>query len=361
MRKIFIILLLSFLCACNKKNASIIDSFKITQPITHKVFDLQNGSKDLLDPNSIAVSGNNITVWNLRAQSLFTTINIETKRVIKHWGTKGQGPNEFLGLIDMYNNYSESGLNIWDGFLGKLYFFPHNILESDSISFQTIPIGITNLSDEIRNYYSYSVMQIDSSLFFIQGGNNNKRFTLIDRKSNEIKEIGDYPPEDINTQLPVVMRNIAYNGRIRYNSSLKKLVYMAFDSEMFEIYDVNGANVKLAMGNYTTVPKYTRNGSSTVLVESVANGKGRNRMVTVSAENIFILYQDYKKAGMLKQTDYSLVSNMVLVYDWNGKPVKIYELDCFVSDFDYDKTRNRLWATHYNEDTFDPEIIYFEL
>ena len=366
MRKIFVILLLPVLWACNnKKYDSIVESFKTNQQLAHKIFDVQDAENELLDPYSIAVSGNTITTWNPRAPELFTTIDIATKRVIKHWGTRGQGPNEFIGTVDMYNNYSNSGLNVWNQATAKLYFFPHCILESGSIYFQTIPTGLSKPEDRNIYDFAHSVVQIDTSLFFVAaGGRANKRLALLDLKSNEAKEIGDFPHEDINTQLPVGLRNMAYNSRIRYNRSLRKLVNVVFNSEMFEIYNVSVSetNVKLAMGNYTTVPKYRATTSSSgltgAIVERVGNGKGRNREVTISDKNIFILYQDYKRAGMLKPTDAELIADMVLVFDWDGNPVKIYELDCFVTTIDYDKLTNRLWAIHNNP---YPEIIYFDL
>ena len=356
-------LLLPILWACNnKKYDSIVEYFKTNQQLTHIVFDLQDAENELLDPNSIAISGNTIITWNPGSPKIFTTINIATKRIIKHWGTKGQGPNEFSGLIDLYNNYSESGLNIWDVFFGKLYFVSHSDLESDSSYFQTVSTGLNKPESLDRRDISPSVVQIDTSLFIVvAGGRSNKRLALFDLKSNEVKEIGDFPSEDMNTNLPVGLRNIAYNGRIRYNSSLKKLVSMTFSSEMFEIYNVNGTNVELAMGNYTTVPKYREIGSrglTSVKIETIENGKGRNRALELSDEYIFILYQEYKRVGMVKPTDYKITADIVLVFDWNGNPVKLYTLDSFVTDISYDKTTNRLYAIHNNP---YPEIIYFEL
>ena len=106
-------------------------------------------------------------------------------------------------------------------------------------------IGL-NIGDRVR---SYAAVQIDTFLFFAMEGNLNKRFTLVDAKNNIRKEIGDFPAKDENTHLTVEYRNLAYNGRIRYNHSQKKLVYVSIASEMFEIYKVNGSDVELAMGN----------------------------------------------------------------------------------------------------------------
>ena len=141
---------------------------------------------------------------------------------------------------------------------------------------------------------------------------------------------------------------------------------MAFDSEMFEIYNVNGTNVELAMGNYTTVPKYSdatnSRGLRGAIVDVLGNGKGRNRVVTVSDKNVFILYQDFKRLRIVSPTDPKIMyADMLLVFDWDGRPVKIYELDSFVMNLDYDKTTNRLWTIRHNPDNWDPEIIYFEL
>ena len=363
MRKIFAILLLSVLLSCNNKNGSIADRFKTIQPLTHKVFEVQNGENELMDPYNLAVVGNTVTLLNSRAPKIFTTIDISTGRVIKQWGDKGQGPNEFLGRIDMKSNYSETGLNIWDSGSSKLYFFLNSDLESGLINFQNISV---NINDDRLNRYD-SVIQLDTFVFFASGGNNDKQFTLFDTKRNMVKEIGDYPPEDktdIDKSFPPIFRKQAYNGRLRYNSSIKKLVYISIASEMFEIYNFDGADVEFAMGNYSTIPKYKEDSSGgviRVMTELATNGKGINDGITVSDKNIFILYKDYKRLGIEQEVDTDKPADIVLVFDWNGKPVKKYELDCPVMKIDYDKARNRLWAVHYNEDTLDPEIIYFEL
>ena len=367
MKKLFaIMLLLPVLLACNNKNYdSIVEYFKTNQQLTHKVFDLQDAAEELLDPHSIVVSGNTMTTWNLRSPYLFTTIDIASKRVIKHWGTRGQGPNEFYGsTVDMYVNYLESGLNIWDCLYGKLWFFPNSNLESDSTYFQQIPTGFTNTKTSTPMTYSdfaISSIQIDTSIFVILGGGNDKLFTLFNLKSNEEKEFGDFPPEDMNTQIPAGVRKRAYWGKVRYNSSLKKLVHMVVTSEMFTIYNIKGTNVELVMGNYTTIPKYREVQMSlgpSIIMEYVGNGNGRNQSLTVSDKNIFILYQEYKRVGMEKPTDSNLTADLVLVFDWDGNPVKLYTLDCFVTDINYDKGTNRLYAIHNNP---YPEIIYFEL
>ena len=361
MRKVFVILLLPVIWACNsKKNDSIVDSFKTIQSLTHKVFEVQNGS-ELMDPYNLVVVGNTVNLLNGRAPKYFTTIDITTGRVIKQWGDRGQGPNEFLRIMDIYSNYLETGLNIWDNATSKLYFCSDSNLESDYVYFQNIPI---NIEEGMLRYNS--VIQIDTFIFFAVGGNNDKLFTLFDTKRNGVKEIGDFPPEDKNEikDLPPIFRKTAYNGRIRYNGSLKKLVYVSITSEMFEIYNFDGADVKLAMGNYSTVPKYEEiaRGDTKGVRTSTINGKGNNRAVTVSDENIFILYQDYKRLGMESEDDHKEYADMVLVFDWNGKPIEIYELDCLVQSIAYDKTTNRLWAVNYNPDNdWDPEIIYFEL
>ena len=371
MRKIVIILSLLVLWACsNPKDVSIVDRFKIVQPITHKVFDVQNGANELLNPFSVAVAGNTMTTTNAMSPNNFTTIDIATGRIIKHWGDRGQGPNEFQGVVSIYNNYSETGLNIWDELTLKLYYSSNSDLESDSVNFHEIPTGINKREEglDVRD----AAIQIDTFMFLVTAGNNNKRFSLVDLKNNEVKETGDFPIENINitdSKRDANWRNNAYQGNIIYNRSLKKLVYVSINSEMFEIYNVNGTNIELAMGSYTTTPKYRevaqnfggRTGWMGVN-EYLTNGKGRNLWATTSNENIFILYQSYSKKELIdEKLNFPLnKADMVLVFDWDGKPVKIYELDCVPFSITYDKARNRLWAIHHNED-LDPEIIYFEL
>ncbi|MDR2909949.1 MAG: TolB-like 6-bladed beta-propeller domain-containing protein [Bacteroidales bacterium] len=359
MRKIFATFLLLVLFSCsNNKNISIVDSFKTTQSLTHKVFEVQNGANELLNPYSMAVSGNTLTTWSTNMPNVFTTIDIATGKIIKHWGTRGQGPDEFQGRIDM-NNHAEKGLNVWDVNKRKFYFFSNSNLESDSTFFQNVPL---NMAEGMLDRYN-SVIQLDTFVFFASGGNNEKLFTLIDTKNNTVKDVGDFPPEDTNEikDLPPFFRKMAYNGRLKYNSTLRKLVYVSIASEMFEIYNFDGSGVELSAGNYSTIPKYkkvVREGGYSSVATELINGKGINIGVTASDDNIFMLYQDFERSGMKEETDNKL-ADMVLVFDWDGNPVKIYELDSFVKTaITYDKGRNRLWAIRDNP---DPEIIYFEL
>ena len=361
MKKIFILTSLFIFLACiNKKNVSIVELFETSQLINHQVFDI-HGVEELLNPVSISTFTNNLIIRNSKTPQLFTIIDIESKRIIKHCGNSGQGPGEFLGVMDFYNNYLETGINIWDARLLRLSFYPYSDLMRDSIiSCQNIVIGIND--NEKFFDTTPTVMQIDSSLFFTLGGHTNKLFTLLDTKNNIRKEIGDYPPEDLNTQIHFMLKRLAYNGKIRYNKSLKKLVYISLASEMFEIYDINDSNCELVMGNYSTTPKYGEdiqaNGGRSVKFDLLNNGNGENMELTISDENIYILYQTYNKEKIEKERRLQGTGDLVLVFDWNGNPIKSYTLDCFVKTIHYDKVRNRLFAIHDNP---DPEIIYFEL
>jgi len=366
-QRLFLFCLLFFICSCGNKTTvtTVLDLFDETTNLSYKTLNIQDKSDILLSPEGIEIKDNLMITLDGRSIKFFSLIDTKTNVLVKSWGDKGQGPGEIVGLLDFYRNYNNTGINAWDPILRRLNFYSfENILENDN------PLPIDLLSDvksikEVNNFEGFfpNVLQLNETLFLGTGNNLQKRFTLIDAK-NQIKvSVGGYPEADKGEDVIPVLRNQAYNGMVRYNPEQNKVVYLSYESEMLEIFQVKDTCLDLVHGNYTTVPKYTfvsDERGPRVEIEKFTNGKGCFITMAVSDKKIFALYQQY--SGTESDSDItaftSKAADYVLVFDWDGKPVQKCKLDCFVSEIQYDEKSNRLYAVKSKP---DPELVYFEM
>ena len=367
MKKNFIFLLIFCLSiiSCKKGNIqAITDLFIRSEVLVHKNLNIKDDLDILLSPGRMSTYNNFLIAHDSRSSLMFSLIDLETNIINKSWGMKGQGSGEIVAILDFYKNYNDTGINAWDPMLQRLNFYSfEDILKNTIITpldlFKDTK-GVTGQS--FREQFYPNILQINESFFLALGNMDGKRFTLIDIISSNKTGIGEFPQQDDNDIIPI-LKNQAYNGCIRYNKRQNKVAYISYNSEMFEIFDVNDSNLNLKYGNYTTIPKFTfQSGGQSpgISIEKFSNGNGCNVALSVSDDKIFILYQQFEKeiddSDIGKYT--SRDANKVLVFTWDGKPIKMYELDCMVEEIEYNENRNQLFAVKSEP---EPEIVCFDL
>ena len=334
---------------------SILDLFDSKRILESTIFEFQNTTEDILNPTALVTNGKLLVALNLKTNFLFSGIDTKNERLINNWGDIGQGPCELIGVLDFYKNYLNNGVNAWDPISKKLMFY----------SFDSIPDGKylstcrnlldINFNKDLMNMFYPKMIQLDESLFFALGNSKGKRFTLFDISNNQVVSIGEYPDKDNNEHIVEYIRTQAYNGNIRYNNKIRKIAYISSNSELFEIYSIENNLINLEYRNQTTIPNYSQEDMSLEL-NKTEGSVGRNNCLTISNDKIFILYQEY--SFIVDKNKNLNEANIILVFDWNGNPIQMYQLDCAVTYIEFDEINNRIYAIRDNP---DPQIIYFDL
>ncbi len=366
-KTVFLFSLLICISGCTKREIkTITDLFDQQEQLSHKSLDISDESDILLSPGALLVDGKQMIVHTTRSPKLFALVDLNSNTVTKTWGNIGNGPGEFLGILDFYKNYTGTGINAWDPMSQRLNYYPFEKIVSNDTTLLPVDLfaerGVVTKS-YFEEFY-VNIIQLSETKFLGQGNNEDKRFTLIDITNNKKIKTGDFPQMQVEEEIPHLFKIQAYNGLMRYNSKQNKIAYLSFESEMFEIFHVSDTGLSLTYGNYTTIPKYSmvNDGESNthLKVENFTNGVGRGVAFTNSDEKIWILYQEYEKGATYTDSEESFPNdaNKILVFDWNGKPLKMYNLDCMVQNIVYDAQTNRIYAIKSNP---DPEIIFFEL
>ena len=359
-KNLFIIFLSLLLVSCKEKQTdSILDYFSVTHLLKHQVLEISEESDYLLNPEAILIVENILVLYEYQ-QFKFLVIDPGQKKVLKSWGTSGNGPGEIVGIMDFYNHYTGRGINAWDAMLRRLYHCSYESLkDSTEVKFQEI---IGNTSNKLFDKFFPNVLQMNDSMFLCLGGSSNKRFELINIRNNQTYETGEYPPMEQETNVMQGIRDIAYNGLIRFNPKENKVAFLSLESEMFEIFEVKESGLELVYGSYTSIPQYQQvstGGGITAKLVDPAGFKGRNYWISTNDEYIYILYAKKMPDEDTSSKRFSPNSaNDLLVFNWKGKPVKHYQLDCAVNSIAVTSDSKRIYGI--STDNEEPVMIFWD-
>ncbi|WP_080904339.1 BF3164 family lipoprotein [Parabacteroides sp. Marseille-P3160] len=358
--KLLLFLLLYFITSCKDRPiSSITELFNAPQSIKHQTVEISNFSTNVLNPVASLVHGNLLILLDVQSPISFSAVDLKQGRYIKSWGKRGEGPGEIIGIMDFYSNYTEKGINYWDAMLKRLYFCSY-----DSLLFESEIINVNLIENiknkELFNHFFPNVLQIRESLFLGIGDSGDKRFSIINTEQNTITQTGDYPLQDKISGVQPFVKASAYNGFIRFNAGKKRIAYISRNSEMFEIFDISTTELKLFYGNYTTIPKYQQISSNMgITVKTDYYTNGRNICVSTTDDYIFILGKPHNvnidKENVQKATD---TVNQVFMFDWDGRPIAHYLLDCNLTSISATEDSKRLYGILNEEEA---RIVYFDL
>jgi hypothetical protein len=348
--KIIVCLFLLCCTACeNKSIYSVVDLFNKTEDLASQTFEIAGFRENILNPADMEIINNKLVLLDVQASVPFSIIDLEKQKYVKSFGMKGEGPGEIVGVMDFYVNCDGTGINFWDAMLKRLY-----SCNKDSMLLYNNKCGI-NIFEKVKNKklfnnFFLNIIQLNESLYLGLGSSGNKRFSLINIKTNKVSFTGEYPKE-LSTKIDPVVSTIAYNGTIRYNKEKNRIVFISRKSEMIELFDVKDSSLELIYGNYSTTPISEQ--------KTKDNDRGRNIGIAVSDNYIFILCQPRAKVANIQEDKRRVPSaNDVLVFNWDGKPVIHYKLDKKVTSVSVTKDSKRLYALINNE---EPQIIYYDL
>ena len=84
-----------FILSCKNKKEHITDYFSKSEQLKHEFFYFSN-SEEILNPVGMMIYDSLLFIQNLHCPFYFSLININQRRLIKHFGNAGEGPGEFI-------------------------------------------------------------------------------------------------------------------------------------------------------------------------------------------------------------------------------------------------------------------------
>ncbi|WP_019539948.1 BF3164 family lipoprotein [Proteiniphilum acetatigenes] len=337
--RILIIFNAILLFSCNKTVNNPIQHFEKSQKqrLTHsRVIDLEEF--DILRPGQVIRKDDSYMVWDLKNEKMFHLVNFDSKKVIK--GIKiGNGPGEII---------SPSSLQLKDGrFL---------ICDTDREKISRIDIS----SDTTLTLKEVEDINFDTRLFVINyQGSHIIATGLFDdawfaslKGNGEIISKVDFPSfEETSNTTGMELSMLYISTHIVNKPDNKKVVAATQDLGVISFFNyINGSILE----EYKQIKYY---GPKFILLErgGIAWSKdGPIGFCDLDCDDDYV-YALYSGRTFTEHGMESHHCENLLVYDWDGNPVKHYILDTPLFSMKFDNEKNTIYGIGYN-----PEGVFVE-
>lgn len=346
--KAFIVFLGSIiitLCiSCKSSRSNLTDYFTNTQNIVlDELTEYPNDS--IGNPSHIHVTKDYIILVEPELENLLSAYN-KKEHHFSRFLSKGRGPNEMIN-IQQINSWINS-----DNDFCVLHTF-------ENIFFIFSPQdSIYQLSQKKYLPTNSSTFACDSNLLIGVLKGEKKHFYLKENTDSTLMYFGEFP--QTNNYPPEIMSELL-DGYCINSSKKKKFAWFSIYGDAFEIYDYKDiTSPKLTCHQILSLPIFSVN-KIQEQEHAVFSPDTKIGIVSITSSNeyIFALYNNNTLKDVSKLKDNIFFSNQVLIYTWDGVPVKILNLNESVKAISFDKTNNTLFCIACDEN--GPKILLKKL
>lgn len=304
--KIIYLLILLLITACNNNvNEEFIDETDFKE--TKSLIKSDNIIRDILYVDDFIVTDKSLIIKNDFDSLIFKAYDLNNLSHIKSWGFKGKASNEYL--MPRLIKISDNKFSIFDKTSSKFELFDvsmMDICDKLDIDIYDMPMSICYIGN---NTFIYDRIQSDNLSLF--------RWT-IGKPPILINDFNNYSQKYKNSNI--------YNGFIAADSTSDRIIYAFQYIDGFDILDSNGDVIKKIRRKDHTDPVLKDNSIDYMNATTYCFGLRSNK-------NGFYIYRVGYSGAELKQ-DMNRIT-YIEEFDWNGNPIRRYEIPFFISNFEY--------------------------
>jgi hypothetical protein len=254
---------------------------------------------------------------------------------------KGNGPNELLSVGHITPSIDNN--SVW----------AHDIT---SRQWMQCDRELNTVIDKIRlsNIRVNEPQWISDSLFVcLDFSSYKERFYLINRDLTNITPVFN-PQFSFNDNYPQFLLNDIFSSHIDVRPDKRKVVLAGRYLDCIEIYDSDGSLTKLLKGPEKDFHFHYNRSRSYARGTVIKSPESRRAYICLrcTSDRIYALYSGKQR---MDESDYS-TSNLIYTFDWQGKLLKKYVLDCLISEFDVDTSTQTIYAVQ----DIDSYIVSFK-
>ena len=343
------IILMILLIQCSKNrydkyydNYESFTEFPITEQYEIKEF---ADEKFMMPPGDFTIINDKYLVMeddNNSITQMLLIYDLDTKKCIKKFGRKGKGPGEFINITDIFANYnSKNNFWIYDRATQRFSIFNViNILENNKLMPDTV-LKINLKEGEPLDLCFLLENTIVSTGMFI-----NSRLCFYDTNMEPIKTAGKIPG-NISDRIEKFMYIVTTN--IVKNKKEEKFIFAYLIDDILEMYNFKGEIVKTIHGPDITKPAWLKK-------KRIGYAEGYTDLCS-SSKFIYAVY-----SGEKRKTAGDFLSGYgknILVFDWDGNPIKKITTDVRNGDIVISEKRKKLYAMYFDGEFF--RIGYYDL
>jgi len=337
MKKIcFIFVIVSCLfTACKKSRLSPVELFSIQEDLPELKCHF---NEDMLARiEAIQCNDSSLIVFDYHSGYSFTLFDLKSENVMGRFGEIGQGPGEIpLGCYGYL--YNKNFIISYDHpcFIAT---YPIDSLRAN-IRFKPLILVKYEIPEALFSH----VTPVNDTLFFGAGSYRSEyQFVLFDRKNKVIDfnvEIYNAKDETFN----ISNKFLSNQGTLRKHPVEDKFVYAVNNSSNIDFVKISNNKIKLLKSIRLRDPDFTpeQDGIFYSVLPDAHSPIGYIDIST-SRDYVFALYTD-------KPCINAFSSQLILVFDWNGNPIKMLHLNQEAYYIAVCEKQKRIYAAIKNED-----------
>lgn len=333
-----------WLVSCTEKDGS---SFYKETRIEWQDFESRelNGSEIVFDepvmqPAQLQVMDTLLITINRKTEKLFHLFHLGTKKKIGEQITMGQGPDEMLS--PSFISGSDS-VRLYDMVTSTV-----SIYAIDEFVGALVPVPSRRYKLSEANFFS-ELVRLRNKLGGISYRPDAPCY-LFDASGQKIGAIGSYPegPVEYTDQ----ERTDAYRA-IPAGNGKDRLAVCHFFTDLIDIYSADGQLVKRLHGPDHFLTRFTEFNDGVRIGSRPDPNYYRDAFYSPISvgDELWVLYN----GKFVNKPGYNLLANDILVFSWEGEPLRHYRLDCGVSRIAVDSCKRKIYGI-----SSDPEYHIVE-
>lgn len=343
--KIFFLFLLLYMCVVggcqDKKKNMVLDLFSESQQLVQKKeFPINEDS--LAQIEGLVCDGENLIVSDHYSGNNYTLFDVESREFIARFGAIGQGPAEIpLGCYGYLSNRCFSVFNDQTGIVMK---YSMDSLRNDKVNGS--PVCLTRYT--IPDARISRLIAIDDRTFVGAGEYKSRYQYLIFDKNSKVWDGGVEIYNAGDSTFNIHTRFLANQGVLIMHPEKKAFAYSVNFSSNIDFFEIVNDKIKikksLRLGDPICEPVVgsVAGGGTYHSVQRTENSETGYIGLSATTEYVYALYSDKK----LNENGWK--SNIVLLFDWDGNPVKKYILNADAYYIAVDENRKNLFAAVKN-------------
>lgn len=334
--KSVVLLLLLGLCSCQAEKSK--DSVPVC-PLKHLVLSGDEAVMGKVRNMTLAEHSVPVIV-DVQSDSLFRKLDYMRHRV-EEMGCRGQGPNEFL-FPTALARWKGDSIGCWD--INRRRYSVIRFATEDR------PSSVRHVFVTCDSLFHYEVYPVCNNHFVASGIYEDARLVVLDKDGGVLTKIGVPPYRDEDERkVPGIIRSEVYQGRLAVSPSGTRMAHALLHADMIAFYEADSCGCfRLAGERIRAYPDYRRTDGATKFsdpfyyIDAFATGR-----------YVYALYSG--KSG--KEGNASL-GHEIHVYDWEGHPVKKYQLDIGTQKICVSSDDKRIYAIAF---TPNPALVAFDI
>ena len=325
------------------------NSFKYSKNIQHEVIYHDNASfysrvYDILIKDSM------ICALDMDQEYYLSMTDLRKNKIIKKFGRKGQGPGELLHIPTSISILSDNKLFFFDANTDFIYCVDY--LNDPGYT----PVRQLKMADKNR---VMQVLPLDYNTYIALGMFEKGRYLLLNEQGEDISFFYDYPTFENDESFTNYHKAMAFQGSFISRPDGKRFFFAANSSEVLEILEiVSKSEITKIFEYHGKTAGFVPEGDGVKMVSTAIKRESQMAFVNAACtqEYIYLLY-----SGRIIQDNIhkAFQGNTVFVFDWNGKPIKKYNLDIDTNCITVSEDDRVLYAIAELED--DTHLIKFKL